>query len=211
MHHTGLCKSHKRSLETVAGTLVHVGESMSQIGENPERRKSNPLSVELHDLRPDAQGARWLRRHLPTGVTVLTTVIEGRYRGATVGSATMVSTEPLQMLVSIEQHNQMADWLAQSGYFALNMLPRSAQFLADQFAGFAPRASPRFEGILHREAESGAPILSESIVWVDCRIINSFPTGDHHCFIAEAISLGVGTGDLDDPLLYYLNRYRRFR
>jgi 3-hydroxy-9,10-secoandrosta-1,3,5(10)-triene-9,17-dione monooxygenase reductase component len=163
------------------------------------------------ELRADAQGARWMRRHMAGAVTVITAVAEGKYRGATLTSASLVSSEPLHVLVSIELESQMNGWLNQADSFALNVLPWQEQFLADQFAGYAPRALPGFPGIDHFFSETGSPILSKSIAWADCRIIQIFETGDHRCFIGEAVSIGGGSGDEDDPMVYYLNRYRRFK
>jgi flavin reductase (DIM6/NTAB) family NADH-FMN oxidoreductase RutF len=162
-------------------------------------------------LEPNPKGARWLRRHLAGGVVALTTVVDEVYRASTVTACAIVSLEPLQLLVSIELYSQMEGWLLESRIFGLSVLPWDQQFFADQFAGFAPLASRRFAGIDHFSASTGAPLLSRATVWADCRIVADVETGDHRCFIGAAVAIGRGQGDIDDPLLYYLNRYRRLR
>lgn len=161
--------------------------------------------------RLNPEGGRWIRRHLAGGVLALTTLVDGTYRASTVTAAVLVSGDPLQFLVSIEAESQMESWLRQSGHFGLSILPWSQQFLADRFAGFAPLASKSFQDVDHFTANTGSPLLAESIGWADCRIVSELETGDHVCFVGEAVALGRGSGAEDDPMVYYRNRYRRLR
>jgi flavin reductase (DIM6/NTAB) family NADH-FMN oxidoreductase RutF len=157
----------------------------------------------------DARAARWIRRHMAGGVTVITTVHGQLFRGATVSACITASTDPFQLLVSIEEDSQMEEWIQSSGVFASHILPWTEQFLADQFAGFTPLASGTFQRIPHFIGLTGAPILEGCIAWVDCRVVSSFRTGDHTCFVGEAVRAGSGNGQADDPLVYFFNRYRR--
>ena len=160
-------------------------------------------------IPPDARGLRWLRRRLASGVMVVTTTVDGLYRGATVTAYAPVSTDPPLLLVSLELDSQMDGWLEQTGFFAVSVLPWEQQFYADQFAGFTPLASGTFRDIEHVVADSGAPVLAASICWADCLVRSTMITGDHRCFIGEVIGMGAGTGPDDSPLIYYMNRYRR--
>lgn len=161
-------------------------------------------------LNVDARGARWLRRHFAGGVAAVTTVAGGQFRAATVSACMVASLEPLYLLVSLDAESQMAESITSSGLFAVSVLPWREQFLADQFAGFTPRASPSFYGIEHTIAASGAPILSGCIAWADCSLLQTFQTGDHLCFLGDVVQMGQGKGREDDPLIFYLSRYRRF-
>ena len=160
------------------------------------------------DLSP--RGARWIRRHLAGGVVAVTTSIEGRYRAATVSACIVTSLEPLLFLVSVEVESQMEGWIRETGSFGLSILPWTEQFLADRFAGLAPLASPTLSEIAHFAAITGAPLLRHSIGWADCEVVSVLETGDHTCFVGQAVTIGHGDQDHADPLVYYLNRYRRF-
>src|SRR5207302_4542903 len=129
-------------------------------------------------------------RHMAGGVTVITTVHGALYRGATVSACITASIDPFQLLISIEEDSQMEEWIQSSGVFASNVLPWSEQFLADQFAGYTPLASSKFERISHFVGPSGAPILEGSIAWADCRVESSFHTGDHVCFVGQVEGVG---------------------
>jgi flavin reductase (DIM6/NTAB) family NADH-FMN oxidoreductase RutF len=159
----------------------------------------------------DARSARWVRRHMAAGVSVITTVHGNRYRGTTVSACIAASIEPFQLLVSIEEDSQMEEWIRKSGVFACNHLPWNEQFLADQFAGFTPVASGTFQGIPHFIGSTGAPVLENCMAWVECRVVSAIHTGDHVCFVGEAVDAGSGKGSIDDPLIYFFNRYHRLR
>lgn len=161
------------------------------------------------ELQADARGARWLRRHVSAPVAVITTRVASGFRGATVNAWMIASVDPPLLAVSIELDSQMDGWLQESGTFVLNLLPWSQQFLADQFAGFAPLASPTLRGIDHVLGETGAPALEAAIAWADCVVAGSVVIGDHRLFTGAIRVLGRGRGQEDDPLLYFLNRYRR--
>lgn len=160
-------------------------------------------------LEPDARGGRWLRRQLASPVTIITTTEGDGYRGTTVTASAVLSVEPLCVLVSIEIDSQMDEALASSGVFALNILPWTEQFLADQFAGFTPRPSRTFERIPHTRGSTGAPLLQSALAWADCRVTQTLEVGDHRCYIGAVLALGAGENDNGNPLLYYLNRFRR--
>lgn len=188
------------------GRRLTVSEISGRLG---GERKQEEQEKEPRILAPDARGARWLRRHLAGSVTVVTAAADGEFLGATITASALVSVEPMLLLVSIEEDSQMREWLGRAGGFAFNVLPWREQFLADQFAGFTPRASTTFAGIDHSIGETGAPILAGSIAWADCLLRDSFQTGDHHCFLGEAVMVGKGGGEPEDPLIYFLNHYRR--
>lgn len=157
----------------------------------------------------DAGGGRWLRRHLGGGVVALTTVDQDRYRAATLSACIVASIQPLQILISLEDESQMLDWVRASGVFAISLLSWHQQLLADRFAGLAPLAPATFHGINHQRVVTGSPVLTDAIGWADCRVVQEVKTGDHVCFIGDVLALGRGSGQREDPLVYYQSRYRR--
>jgi flavin reductase (DIM6/NTAB) family NADH-FMN oxidoreductase RutF len=175
------------------------------------------IGTPMGDRSPDATGpleigapaGRWLRRHLAGSATVVTTSVDGAYRGATVTSCFIASNEPLLLAVSLERDSQMLEWVGETGVFAVSILPWREKFLADQFAGFTPLASPTFAGIEHQSGDSGSPILSRSIGWADCTLEQTIVTGDHVLVIGRVLACGVGVRSTDEPLIHYAGRYLR--
>jgi len=170
-----------------------------------------PDDTEPEGNAPSPRASRRFRRHLASAVTAVTTVADGGFRAAAVAAVTVVSVEPLQVLASVDADSRMCEWIGEAGCFGVSILPWRAQVLADRFAGNAPLASPSFAGIEYVTAVTGAPLLGTAISWADCKLVQSLETGDHRCFIGEALALGSGAGDPGDPLIYVLSRYGRLR
>src|SRR5262249_40255099 len=130
------------------------------------------------------------------------------YRGATVTAFTVVSLAPPLVLASLDRETRTAHAVTASGVFAVSVLDRADEFLADRFAGRGPLPDARFTGVPHELAATGSPILRNALAWSDCRLAATHDGGDHLIFVGEVVALGVGA-DTDDPLLTYEGAYRR--
>lgn len=144
-----------------------------------------------------------------TGVTVVTTRSDGVPHGMTVNAFASVSLDPLLILVCVDRSASLHPMLAASGVFAVTVLgggqERESMFFAsperpggrDQFAGIAWHDAP----------VTGSPVLSGGLAYLDCRLVEVLPGGDHSVFLAEVVD--AGTLRDGDPLVFYQSRYRR--
>ncbi|MDQ2784642.1 MAG: flavin reductase family protein [Chloroflexota bacterium] len=140
------------------------------------------------------------------GVTVVTTQSALGLRGITASSFSFVSLAPPLVLVCIVATSSFVPTIAESGAFAVNVLPEDDEFLADRFANRAPLVNATFSGLPHRTAITGAPLLRDAVAWFDCRLHATYPGGDHQIFVGEVVAFGEGDGE---PLLVYRSRYAR--
>jgi flavin reductase (DIM6/NTAB) family NADH-FMN oxidoreductase RutF len=90
----------------------------------------------------------------------------------------------------------------------VNILKASQEMLARRFATNNLLADERFAGIQFRTEATGAPILQESLGWLDCRLFAAYPGGDHTIYVGEVLALGRNQDDA--PLLYFLCGYHKF-
>ena len=51
-------------------------------------------------------------------------------------------------------------------------------------------------------------MLDHSLGWIDCRIVNVFPGGDHSIIVGHVEALGGGEGR---PLLYHRGKYPKIK
>jgi flavin reductase (DIM6/NTAB) family NADH-FMN oxidoreductase RutF len=93
--------------------------------------------------------------------------------------------------------------LTASRHYALNILSESQEHLSRRFALRGPK---EVDDVTWITASSGAPILADALAWVDCRLAEILPGGDHDIFIGEILA-----GDCRDglPLVYFCGQYRR--
>jgi flavin reductase len=126
-------------------------------------------------------------RGFPTGVAVLTIDLDGKRLGLTVGSALWLSTEPPLAGVAVSRAAAMHELLAEAGAFALSLLTGDQEALAQHFARGVPPIA-MWEGIEWRSGATGAPLLDGSLGWVECRVADRCPAGDHTLFVGEVVS-----------------------
>ena len=150
---------------------------------------------------------RKMRGWFASGVTVVTTALDGRLHGVTVSAFTAVSLDPPLVLVSLADEATSRDMIAESGLFAVNILSEDQEFLSERFAARAPLVNDDFEGVPYHVEATGAPILKGSLAWYDCRVVATHQGGDHTLFLGQVES--IGWDDSRKPLLYFANRYAR--
>ncbi|WP_020482392.1 flavin reductase family protein [Methylomonas sp. MK1] len=140
-----------------------------------------------------------------SGVTVVTT--QGRDnqpRGMTATAFSSVSLDPPQILVCLNQATDTGAALLESRRFAVNILNSAQEDVSNQFAGSTTQEQ-RFASIAWQVGENGAPILSEALAVLECRVVQQVQAGSHWVIIGEVDSVVCREGD---PLLYYHSAYR---
>lgn len=147
-----------------------------------------------------------LQRHVmgrfATGVTLLTTRFDEGTLGMTANAVMSLSLEPPLIVVSVDKKNAMHECLIQGKCFALNMLRADQEAISRRFAVSGPKD---FAGINLTTAETGAPILIDAIAFVDCKLVETLPAGDHTMFVGEPVAGEVRDGE---PLIFYGGEYR---
>jgi flavin reductase (DIM6/NTAB) family NADH-FMN oxidoreductase RutF len=143
---------------------------------------------------------------MASGVTIVTMHAGGEDHGFTATSFTSLSLDPMLVLVCVVKDQRSHAMLEQAGHYAVNILGSSHKALGLRFAD--PLASDRFSGLDVGRSESGAPILVDSLAWVDCRVVHVLPGGDHSIFVGEVIA-GEAAGN-QDALVYYNRHWGRF-
>ena len=144
--------------------------------------------------------------HFPTGVTVVTSLWEGRPLGLSVSSFTSVSLAP--PLVGICVSRESASWplISRSGTFCVNVLAEGQEALSRAFS--QTDGPDRFSGVGWSSAPSGAPVLDGVLAWTDCSIEGEHDGGDHRIVVGRVDHLGVAHEGR--PLVFYRGGYGRF-
>lgn len=145
--------------------------------------------------------ARWA-----SGVTIVTTRQAAAPVGMTVSSFASVSLQPTQILICVNQKANTHAAIAESGFFAVNLLAAEQVEWGMRFAGLQPAIGDRFAGINWTVAQTGAPILPGVLGWLDCHLSHTLPSGDHTIFIGTVVACDPSS-DLS-PLLYYRRAWR---
>jgi flavin reductase (DIM6/NTAB) family NADH-FMN oxidoreductase RutF len=155
----------------------------------------------------DSSEFRRVLGHFATGIAIVTSCREdGEPCGLTINSLSSVSLEPTLVLVCIGHAADSHSCIERAGFYAVNVLDdRRGETLARRFATWG--VDDKFQGIAYRPEVTGAPVLNDSLAWMDCRIRQAYPAGDHTIFVGEVIAADTSVGA---PLVYYRGGYGRF-
>ena len=141
-----------------------------------------------------------------SGVTVVTTSSEKfGVQGMTVTAFTSVSVNPPQVLVCINDSADTGAGIEESQSFAVNILNADQQDLSNQFAGGTSQQQ-RFENTDWKAGITGAPILNNTLMSLDCKVVEKVLAGTHWIIIGEVQDCVCRSGE---PLLYYRGAYRQ--
>jgi flavin reductase (DIM6/NTAB) family NADH-FMN oxidoreductase RutF len=151
----------------------------------------------------DPQTQRRILGRFATGVTVVTTRGEGTSHGMTANAVASLSLDPPLVLVAVDRGAQMHAQLTACRCFAVNVLGEEQEQLSRRFATRGPKEFGDLNVIV---GETGAPILADSLAWVDCRLTDVLSGGDHDIFVGQIVA-----GDARDgrPLLFFAGKYGR--
>jgi flavin reductase (DIM6/NTAB) family NADH-FMN oxidoreductase RutF len=140
--------------------------------------------------------------HFATGVTVVTSRgPDGVPLGLTVNAFTSVSLDPLLVLVCIHRRASGHDALLESGRFAVNVLGEEQEALAVRFS--VKDAWERFRDLPATDGPLGSPLITGALAWLECRVRDVFPGGDHSVVLGEVVECQAHPGR---PLVFFQGR-----
>lgn len=143
-----------------------------------------------------------------TGVTVVTTHVDGHDHAMTANSLVSVSLDPPLVLICVETEARFAQAVLDSGVWGISVLAHHARPAA---AWLATRGRPlhgQLDRIPHRRGPiTGVALLRDSLATLECRTSQVVEAGDHHVLIADVLGADL-VEHADEALLYYRGRYR---
>ena len=161
-------------------------------------------AVEDPDAEQSARKFRDVLGRFCTGVTVVTSMSDGRPVGMTCQSFSSVSLDPPLVLFCPAKGSRAWPQMQRAGFFCVNLLSHDQLDLSDTFA---KKGIDKFAGVSWRPSATGAPLLDGVLGWVDCTIYAVHEAGDHYVVIGRVMDLGVE--EAPHPLLFYRGRYAR--
>ncbi len=154
----------------------------------------------------DADAFRAAMGSWPSGVTVVTSRAGEQIHGMTVSDFSGVSLDPPLALVCAAKGSVTTGLILEGGCFGVNVLRLDQDSLSNKFASKKGEFD-RFEGVETFEATTGAPLLADALVNLDCRVVAGHDAGDHVLCVREIEEVHVREGE---PLLFFKGGYGRF-
>jgi flavin reductase (DIM6/NTAB) family NADH-FMN oxidoreductase RutF len=141
-----------------------------------------------------------------SGVTVVSTVLDGADHAMTASAFTSVSLDPPLVLVCSHKSSRFHDAVLGSGVWGVSILAEEGTAASAWFAHKGRPLETQFDGIAHHRGASGSVLLDQSLAWLECTTETVVDGGDHTILVGAVTAAGV-RDDIDDPLLYYRSHY----
>jgi flavin reductase (DIM6/NTAB) family NADH-FMN oxidoreductase RutF len=140
--------------------------------------------------------------HFATGVAVATACAsDGSPHGLTISTFTPVSLDPPLVLFCLDFTSSTHATFRTSPVFAINILTEQQK----QFSvGFAALPEGRFDDLAWYPGETGAPLLPDSLAWLECWVVNRMEAGDHTILVGQVVTAGSRSGT---PLVHFYRDY----
>ena len=152
---------------------------------------------------PDTQAFRRTMGLIASGVTVITTRMNGSVHGMTATAVTSVSLDPLLMQVAINRRARMCNIVQQAGEFAINILSERQEELSHYFAG--AKAGPQPASLRFDPDPDSVPYIHDALAAIHCRIERVVDGGDHVIVLGRVVHFYDGPPAA--PLVYFGGRY----
>jgi len=145
-------------------------------------------------------------RRFPTGVTVVTTIVDGAPKGFTANAFASVSADPPMVLVCVNRQARSHPLISAAGHFCVNILRLEQQAIAESFA--AHGGDDPFATLAIERATTGSPVIAEALGFLDCELAEEHSAGTHTIFLGNVLACGARDGS---PLGYFNATYRDFQ
>lgn len=161
----------------------------------------------MHVFEPNSDNKRDLRNALGlfgTGVTIVTTAVDGKPVGITVNSFTSVSLDPALVLWAPAKASQRFATFEAAPHYAIHVLEHSQTDLAYLFA----RDAEDFGTCNWQWNEHGVPVIDKAVARFECERLSSHDGGDHAIVVGRVLQ---ATNFGGEPLMFVNGEFGRFQ
>lgn len=159
----------------------------------------------------DQQSFRRAAGLFATGVTVVTTRVEGIAHAMTANSFTSVSLEPLLVLVSVDKSARWHAAVSDANVFGVSVLAADQGETSRVFATRGRPMDVESAGVrFHEGPETGVVLIDGALATFECRVADTHDAGDHTLVVGEVLAVATPNPD-GDPLLFFRGDYPRLR
>jgi len=138
-----------------------------------------------------------------SGVTVITTSVDGKNFGTTASAMSSLSMDPPMLLVCLNKTSETGAAVFKAQSFAVNILADAQEHLAGKFA---VKGADKFSGVAVHSGVTGHPLLDGSLATIECRTVETVTGGTHTVFLAEVLTAQAREVA---PLTYFRGRFGR--
>lgn len=142
-------------------------------------------------------------------VMVSVTDKEGKLNIITVAWTGTVCTNPPMVYISVRPERYSYHMIEETGEFVINLTTEKLAYATDYCGVKSGRDVDKFEK-MHLTPEKAdkvkAPMIQESPVNIECKVVKKEELGSHHMFLAEVVAVHVDEQYLDEKNRFALEK-----
>ena len=119
------------------------------------------------------------------GLYAITTGDEQQRNAFTANWVSQVSFDPPLVVLSIENDSVSLPIIRRTGLFAVNVYASDQRDLAGLLGKTFDKHPEKLEGLAFGVGETGCPVLSAGLAYVECRVRNEMLAGDSTLLLAQ--------------------------
>lgn len=126
----------------------------------------------------------------------------------TVAWAGTVCTNPPMVSISVRPERHSYQMIKESGEFVINLVTKDLVFATDYCGVKSGRDVDKFKEMKLKKEKAekvAAPLIAQSPVNLECRVIECKELGSHHMFVAEIVSVHIDEKYMDEKGKFHLN------
>lgn len=139
----------------------------------------------------DEQAKKTMLRKIPHGLYICGVKDGEEVNGFTASWLMQASFQPPLIVNCVNLKSISHAMIKNSGVFAISFLEDGQKDTAAKFFKPQRRVGNKFEDVEFYLGETGCPIISDSLGYIECQVVGAVEKGDHTVFVGEVIAAGV--------------------
>jgi flavin reductase (DIM6/NTAB) family NADH-FMN oxidoreductase RutF len=134
---------------------------------------------------------QWIKAFakLTYGIYVLTSKADEAINGMIASWVSQVSYAPPLIMVAVHPKRYSHQLIEQGGGFVLHVISSSRTDYLSRFKGTDPQA--KFSSLNWTTGQTGCPILSECLAYLECELKTFYRPGNHTLFVGQVVDAAV--------------------
>lgn len=124
---------------------------------------------------------------IPSGLFIVTMQYRESATGLLTSWVQQCSFQPPQITIAVNKERDMLSYLVVGAMLTLNILGEENKELISHFGKGVEPGQDAFAGLAITQEDSFAPVLSDCLGYLDCRVVSQLEAGDHVLLLAEVV------------------------
>ena len=138
-----------------------------------------------------AESAKPALQQISYGLYVIGSKSDDEVNGMTANWLTQVSFEPRMVALAVEATAHTLKNIRASNVFSVNLIADDGTHLIEKFVEPQERVGDKLGDVAFRTEQTGCPILTQALAWLECEVEQIVMTGDHELVIGRVVNGGA--------------------